>query len=134
MFSCRTLTHSAKVCCRTLQSPEPNAVNLEKDNLAIPWNVLADRPRQFTRTFLPARCLNSMLIFIHRRKIHWKNPPKLKEIHLNKLLFSEQFVTGRSFTWAVNWQKEVHTELPRMGHLRIWGPFEFDLSGGIQVM
>ena len=36
MFSCRTLTHSAMVSCRTLQIAEPKALNLEKDDLAEP--------------------------------------------------------------------------------------------------
>ena len=39
MFSCRTLTFSAKVSCRTLEIAEPKALNLEKDNLAEPWNA-----------------------------------------------------------------------------------------------
>ena len=39
MFSCRTLTSSAKVSCRTLEIAEPKALNLEKDNLAEPWNA-----------------------------------------------------------------------------------------------
>ena len=38
-FLCRTLTFAAKVSCRTLEIAEPNALNLEKDNLAEPWNV-----------------------------------------------------------------------------------------------
>ena len=38
MFSCRTLTRSAIVSCRTLQIAEPKALNLEKDYLAEPWN------------------------------------------------------------------------------------------------
>ena len=37
MFSCRTLTRSEKVCCRTLQVAERKALNLEKDYLAEPW-------------------------------------------------------------------------------------------------
>ena len=39
MFCCRTLIHSEKVSCRTLQIAEPKALNLEKDCLAEPWNV-----------------------------------------------------------------------------------------------
>ena len=39
MFSCRTLTRSAKVSCRTLQIAEPKALNSEKDYLAEPWNA-----------------------------------------------------------------------------------------------
>ena len=39
MFSCRTLTFSAKVSCRTLEIAEPKALNLEKDNLAETWNA-----------------------------------------------------------------------------------------------
>ena len=39
MFSCRTSTFSAKVSCRTLEIAEPKALNLEKDNLAEPWNA-----------------------------------------------------------------------------------------------
>ena len=39
MFSCRPLTHSAKVCCRTLQIAELKALNVEKDYLAEPSNV-----------------------------------------------------------------------------------------------
>ena len=39
VFSCRTLTRSVKVSCRTLQIAEPKALNLEKDYLAEPWNV-----------------------------------------------------------------------------------------------
>ena len=38
MFSCRTLTRTAKVSCRTLQIAKPKALNLEKDHLAEPWN------------------------------------------------------------------------------------------------
>ena len=38
MFSCRTLTFSAKVSCRTLEIAEPKALSLEKDHLAEPWN------------------------------------------------------------------------------------------------
>ena len=37
--SCRTLTHSAKVCCRTFQIAEPKVLSFEKDSLAKPWNV-----------------------------------------------------------------------------------------------
>ena len=36
MFSFRTLTRSAKVCFRTLQIPEPKAMNLEKACLGGP--------------------------------------------------------------------------------------------------
>ena len=36
ILSCRTLTPSAKVSCRTLQIAEPKALNLEKDYLAEP--------------------------------------------------------------------------------------------------
>ena len=36
MFSCRTLTFSAKQSCRTLEIAEPKAL---KDNLAEPWNA-----------------------------------------------------------------------------------------------
>ena len=39
MFSCRTLTRSAMVSCRTLQLAEPKALNLEEDYLAEPWNA-----------------------------------------------------------------------------------------------
>ena len=39
MFSCRTLTFSAKVSCRTSEIAEPEALNLEKYNLAEPWNA-----------------------------------------------------------------------------------------------
>ena len=39
MFSCRTLTRSAKVSCRTLQIAEHETLNLEKDYLAEPWNA-----------------------------------------------------------------------------------------------
>ena len=39
MFSCRTLTHSAKVSCRTLQITEPKAVNSEKEYHAEAWNA-----------------------------------------------------------------------------------------------
>ena len=39
MFSCRTLTRSVKVSCRTLQIAEPKALNLEKDYLVEPWNA-----------------------------------------------------------------------------------------------
>ena len=39
MFSCRTLTLSAKVSCRTLEIAKPKALNLEKENLAEPWNA-----------------------------------------------------------------------------------------------
>ena len=45
MFSCRTLTFSAKVSCRTLEIAEPKALNLEKDNLAEPWNAGSFRVR-----------------------------------------------------------------------------------------
>ena len=34
MFSCRTLTRSAEVSCRTLQIAEPKAMDLEKDYLS----------------------------------------------------------------------------------------------------
>ena len=39
MFSCRTLTRSARVCCRTLQVAELKALNFEKDSLAEPCHV-----------------------------------------------------------------------------------------------
>ena len=39
MFSCRTLTFSAKVSYRTFEIAEPKALNLEKDNLTEPWNA-----------------------------------------------------------------------------------------------
>ena len=39
MFSCRTLTCSAKVCCRTLQIAVPKALHVEKDYPAEPANV-----------------------------------------------------------------------------------------------
>ena len=39
MFSCRTLTPSEKVSCRTVQIAEPNALNLGKDYLAEPRNA-----------------------------------------------------------------------------------------------
>ena len=39
MFSCRTLSRSAKVSCRTPHLAEPKALNLEKDYLAEPWNA-----------------------------------------------------------------------------------------------
>ena len=53
MFSCRTLTRSAKVSCRTLQIAEPKALNLEKDYLAEPWNV---------GSFVFAHCCTSALL------------------------------------------------------------------------
>ena len=34
MFSCRTLTRLAEICCRTLQTAEPEALNLEKGFLS----------------------------------------------------------------------------------------------------
>ena len=43
MFSCRTLTRSAKVSCRTLRIAEPKALNSEKDYLAEPWNAGSSR-------------------------------------------------------------------------------------------
>ena len=39
MFSCRTLTRSAMVSCRTHRIAEPKALNSEKDYLAEPWNA-----------------------------------------------------------------------------------------------
>ena len=39
MFSCRTLTRSANVSCRSLQIAEPKALKLEKAYLAEPWNA-----------------------------------------------------------------------------------------------
>ena len=39
VLSCRTLTRSAKVSCRTLQVAEPKVLHLEKDHLAEPWNA-----------------------------------------------------------------------------------------------
>ena len=39
IFSVRTATRSAKGRVRTLQIPEPTAINLEKACLAKPWNV-----------------------------------------------------------------------------------------------
>ena len=50
MFSCRTLTFSAKVSCRTLEIAEPKALNLEKDNLAEPWNAGSFRVCPLMRT------------------------------------------------------------------------------------
>ena len=38
VFSCRTLTFSTKVSCRTPKVAEPKTLTLEKDNLAEPWN------------------------------------------------------------------------------------------------
>ena len=71
MFSCRTLTFSAKVSCRTLEIAEPKALNLEKDNLAEPWNagsfrvclgerlrgntIRGNRPERFWEGNLPLR-------------------------------------------------------------------------------
>ena len=43
MFSCRTLTRSAKVSCRTLPIAEPKVLNSEKDYLAEPWNAVSFR-------------------------------------------------------------------------------------------
>ena len=34
---------NAKVCCQTLQIPEPKALNLQKDHLAEHWNVASFR-------------------------------------------------------------------------------------------
>ena len=39
MFSCRTLTRSAKVSCQTLRIAEPKALNSERDYLAEPRNA-----------------------------------------------------------------------------------------------
>ena len=48
MFSCRTLTRSAKSCCRTLHIAEPKALNVEKDQLPNPgmWGSLRKCPQQ----------------------------------------------------------------------------------------
>ena len=43
MFSCQTLTHSAKVFCRALQIAKPKALNSEKDYPAEAWNARSFR-------------------------------------------------------------------------------------------
>ena len=62
IFSCRTLTRSAKVSCRTLQIAEPQALNSEKDYLAEPWNEGPFENAHFNSVQTSGECLTPLVL------------------------------------------------------------------------
>ena len=115
MFSCRTLTRSAKVSCRTLKIAELKALNSEKDYLAEPQN--AGSFRKCPGASVRNEKMSAKIYFFSPETVWCGKGLPCGGVKVNKLVPSLE--AHRKTNFLVRIAREFRRDIPDPGCVRV---------------